>query len=231
MSLRSILRLALARRVSDAISRQVSAVERAKCKHERNKIGMHNLMIVLCRACHQVQPLASSPSVVPSTLSVSRRPSSTAASLDAPSPSFAASQYGSEVDLTVPLLHYSGRQVGSYILPGDVFNTTVRRDILHRVVRWQLAARQQGTHKTKTRSEVSGGGRKPRPQKGSGRSRQGTIRAGQWRGGGVIHGPVPRSHAFKLLKNIRRLGLKSALSVSMERCIWLMDVSLVVSLD
>lgn len=74
--------------------------------------------------------------------------------------------------------------------------------------------RLQGTHKTKTRSEVRGGGRKPRPQKGGGVSRQGSIRAPQWRGGGISHGPVTRSHAHKLLKRIRRLGLRSALSVS-----------------
>lgn len=88
----------------------------------------------------------------------------------------------------------------------------IRRDILHRVVRWSLAAAQQGTHKTKTRSEVRGGGRKPRPQKGSGNSRQGTIRAPQWRGGGIVHGPVPRSHAHQLPKRVRRLGLQCALS-------------------
>lgn len=71
-------------------------------------------------------------------------------------------------------------QVGTYTLGGDIFDVPIRRDILHRVVRWQLAKRQQGTHKTKGRSEVRGGGRKPRPQKGSGKSRQGTIRAPQW---------------------------------------------------
>lgn len=71
-------------------------------------------------------------------------------------------------------------QVGTYTLGGDIFDVPIRRDILHRVVRWQLAKRQQGTHKTKGRSEVRGGGRKPRPQKGSGNSRQGTIRAPQW---------------------------------------------------
>jgi hypothetical protein len=74
----------------------------------------------------------------------------------------------------------------------------------------------QGTHKTKTRSEVRGGGRKPRPQKGSGQSRQGTIRAPQWRGGGNAHGPVLRSHAHKLFKRVRRLGLRCALSVSLQ---------------
>lgn len=97
-------------------------------------------------------------------------------------------------------------------LPDDVFAEPVRVDILHRVVRWQLAKRQQGTHVTKTRSDVRGGGRKPWQQKGSGRARQGTIRAPQWRGGGVVHGPVLRSHAHKLQKRVRRLGLKCAVS-------------------
>lgn len=83
-------------------------------------------------------------------------------------------------DLIVPLYDLSRQPVGTVTLGGDIFDVPIRRDILHRVVRWQLAKRQQGTHKTKTRSEVRGGGRKPRPQKGSGRSRQGTIRAPQW---------------------------------------------------
>lgn len=83
-------------------------------------------------------------------------------------------------DLVVPVYDLERRQVGSYTLGGDIFDVPIRRDILHRVVRWQLAKRQQGTHKTLGRSEVRGGGRKPRPQKGSGQSRQGTIRAPQW---------------------------------------------------
>jgi len=102
--------------------------------------------------------------------------------------------------------------VGRAELPGDVFAVPVRLDVLHRVVRWQMAARQQGTHKAKDRSEVSGGGRKPWRQKGTGRARQGSTRAPQWRGGGAAHGPVPRSHAHRLPKKVRRLGLKCALS-------------------
>lgn len=101
-------------------------------------------------------------------------------------------------------------------VPGDIFGQPLRTDILHRVVRWQLARRQQGTHKTKTRSEVRGGGRKPWQQKGSGRARQGTIRAVQWRGGGVVHGPVVRSHAHDLPKKVRRLGLAVAVSSKLE---------------
>ena len=101
-------------------------------------------------------------------------------------------------------------------LPADIFGQPLRHDILHRVVRWQLARRQQGTHKTKTRSEVRGGGRKPWQQKGSGRARQGTIRAVQWRGGGVVHGPVVRSHAHDLPKKVRRMGLAVAVSAKVE---------------
>ena len=80
----------------------------------------------------------------------------------------------------MPVLNLEAQPVGSLTLGGDIFDVPIRRDILHRVVRWQLAKQQQGTHKTKGRSEVRGGGRKPRQQKGSGHSRQGTIRAPQW---------------------------------------------------
>ncbi|KAF9683336.1 hypothetical protein SADUNF_Sadunf04G0002900 [Salix dunnii] len=88
------------------------------------------------------------------------------------------------------------------VLAGDVFDVPIRKDIIHRVVRWQLAKRQQGTHSTKTISEVSGTGRKPYRQKGTGRARHGTLRGPQFRGGAVMHGPKPRSHAFKLNKKL-----------------------------
>mmetsp|Transcript_26890 Transcript_26890/g.58691 ORF Transcript_26890/g.58691 Transcript_26890/m.58691 type:complete len:348 (+) Transcript_26890:33-1076(+) len=97
-------------------------------------------------------------------------------------------------------------------LEGAVFNVPVRVDILHRVVRYLRAKWQQGTHKTKRKSEVSGGGKKPRPQKKTGRSRQGSIRSPLWKGGGTTFGPVPRSHAHKLPINVQRLGMKCALS-------------------
>ena len=90
-------------------------------------------------------------------------------------------EQGLYCDLVVPVYRLDRQPTGeTYTLGGDIFDVPIRRDILHRVVRWQLAKAQQGTHKTKTRSEVRGGGRKPRPQKGSGASRQGTIRAPQW---------------------------------------------------
>ncbi|WZZ83053.1 hypothetical protein YC2023_103625 [Brassica napus] len=101
---------------------------------------------------------------------------------------------------------------GFMVLAGDVFDVPIRKDIIHHVVRWQLSKRQQGTHSTKTISEVSGTGRKPWNQKGTGRARHGTLRGPQFRGGCVMHGPKPRSHAIKMNKQVRRLGLKIALS-------------------
>ncbi|MHB1205313.1 MAG: 50S ribosomal protein L4 [Rhodospirillaceae bacterium] len=104
------------------------------------------------------------------------------------------------------------KSVGSIDLPDAVFGVEVRRDILQRVVRWQLAKRQAGTHKAKVISEVSGTTKKPFKQKGTGSARQGSLRSPHMRGGGVIFGPVVRSHAHSLPKKIRVLGLRSALS-------------------
>lgn len=97
-------------------------------------------------------------------------------------------------------------------LPGRIFDVPLRVDIVHRVVVWQRNKRRRGTHKTKTRSEVSGTTRKARAQKGSGRARVGDLRAPQMRGGGVSHGPVLRSFKTGLQRKVRRLGLKVALS-------------------
>lgn len=115
-------------------------------------------------------------------------------------------------DLVIPVTNFHNEDKGLMILAGDVFDVPIRKDIVHRVVRWQLAKRQQGTHSTKTISEVSGTGRKPWKQKGSGRARHGTLRGPQFRHGATMHGPKPRSHAIKLQKKVRRLGLKIALS-------------------
>ncbi len=126
-----------------------------------------------------------------------------------------------------PLLHYSppltqawihsfssGEKLGIIDLDPRVFNGRPRVDILQRVVVWQLAKKRAGTAKVKDRSEVRGGGRKPRPQKGSGRARQGSLRAPHFVGGGVVHGPRgPVSYDYSLPKKVRRLGLRSALSV------------------
>ncbi|KAL2538858.1 Ribosomal protein L4/L1 family [Forsythia ovata] len=115
-------------------------------------------------------------------------------------------------DLVIPVTNFHNEDKGFMVLAGDVFDVPIRKDIIHRVVRWQLAKRQQGTHSTKTVSEVSGTGRKPWKQKGTGRARHGTLRGPQFRGGAIMHGPKPRSHAIKLNKKVRRLGLKIALS-------------------
>ncbi|HVH74092.1 MAG TPA: 50S ribosomal protein L4 [Stellaceae bacterium] len=103
-------------------------------------------------------------------------------------------------------------EVGDIELAEEVFGVKVRRDILARVVNWQLAKRRAGTHKTKGISDIQGTTKKPYKQKGTGRARQGSLRSPQFRGGAVIFGPVVRSHAFGLQKKVRRLGLKSALS-------------------
>ncbi len=102
--------------------------------------------------------------------------------------------------------------IGEVELPSHIFGIPPKEGILHEIVRWQMARWRAGTACTKTRGEVRGGGRKPWPQKHTGRARQGSIRAPQWVGGGVVHGPKPRSYEFKLNKKVRRLGLKMALS-------------------
>ncbi len=101
---------------------------------------------------------------------------------------------------------------GTAELPEQIFGADPRADIMARVVHWQLAKRRAGTHKTKGMGEVSGTTKKPYRQKGTGRARQGSLRAPQFRTGGVVHGPVPRSHEYDLPKKLRRLGLISALS-------------------
>jgi len=105
------------------------------------------------------------------------------------------------------------RKAGSVELPATVFETRVKPDLLHAEVRRQLAARRAGTHSTKNRHMVSGGGIKPWRQKGTGRARQGSIRSPQWSGGGVVFGPVPRSYAHALPKKVRRAALCGALSL------------------
>jgi len=104
------------------------------------------------------------------------------------------------------------KAAGEIELPADIFGIEVRKDILHRMVEWQRAKRQQGTHKTKTISEISGTTKKPFKQKGTGNARQGSLRSPQMRGGATIFGPVVRSHAVGLNKKFRKLALKMALS-------------------
>ena len=103
-------------------------------------------------------------------------------------------------------------EAGDIELAEEVFGLPIRRDILARMVHWQLAKRRAGTHKTKGISDIQGTTRKPWKQKGTGRARQGSLRSPQFRGGAVIFGPVVRSHEFGLQKKVRRLALKTALS-------------------
>jgi large subunit ribosomal protein L4 len=112
----------------------------------------------------------------------------------------------------VTVYNVSGAQVGEVELSESVFGIQPNAHVLHSAVLLQQAAERQGTHKTKGRSEVRGGGRKPWKQKGTGRARQGSIRSPQWVGGGTVFGPTPRSYGFKLPKKVRRLAIKSALS-------------------
>ena len=114
--------------------------------------------------------------------------------------------------MKLPVISLDNAQVGEIDLPEDVFGAAPRADIMARVVHWQLAKRRAGTHKVKGMGEVSGTTKKPYRQKGTGNARQGSLRAPQFRTGGVVHGPVVRDHGYSLPKKVRRLGLISALS-------------------
>ncbi len=115
--------------------------------------------------------------------------------------------------MLVPVHNMAGEVVGEIELSDYVFGIEPNVPVMHQALVRQLANARLGTHKTKNRSEVRGGGRKPWRQKGTGRARQGSIRAPQWRGGGVVFGPQPRSYAQKMNRKMRRLALRSALSV------------------
>ena len=112
----------------------------------------------------------------------------------------------------VDLYKMDGTIVGKIELSDEIFGVTPNPDVVHQAVVQYLANQRQGTKSTKTRAEVRGGGAKPRPQKGTGRSRQGTTRAPQWTGGGVVFAPKPRNFSFKLNKKVKRIALKSVLS-------------------
>ncbi|HSJ38886.1 MAG TPA: 50S ribosomal protein L4 [Planococcus sp. (in: firmicutes)] len=112
----------------------------------------------------------------------------------------------------VALLNQTGSQVGDIELNDYVFGIEPNESVLFDAVIAQRASLRQGNHKVKNRSEVAGGGKKPWRQKGTGRARQGSIRSPQWRGGGVVFGPTPRSYSYKLPKKVRRLAMRSALS-------------------
>jgi large subunit ribosomal protein L4 len=112
----------------------------------------------------------------------------------------------------VDVINVEGKKAGSVELPADIFDVQANIPLMHQVVVAQLAAARQGTHKTKTRGEVAGGGRKPYKQKGTGRARQGSIRAPQFTGGGVVHGPVPRDYSQRTPKKMKAAALRGALS-------------------
>ena len=116
----------------------------------------------------------------------------------------------------VSVYNIEGKEVGTIDLNDAVFGVEVNEHRVHMAVVSQLANKRQGTQKAKTRSEVSGGGRKPWRQKGTGHARQGSIRAPQWTGGGVVFAPTPRDYSFKLNKKERRAALKSALTSRVE---------------
>ena len=113
---------------------------------------------------------------------------------------------------SVSVYNMEGAQVGTIELSDSIFAVPVNEHLVHQAVVAQLAAKRQGTQKAKTRGEVSGGGRKPWRQKGTGHARQGSIRAPQWKGGGVVFAPVPRDYSFKMNKKEKRAALKSALT-------------------
>jgi large subunit ribosomal protein L4 len=115
--------------------------------------------------------------------------------------------------MLVPVHNISGEKVNEVELRDDIFAVPVNGPVMHQALVRQLANARLGTHRTKTRGEVSGGGRKPWRQKGTGRARHGSIREPQWRGGGTVFGPRPRSYRQKMPRKMRRLALKSALSV------------------
>jgi large subunit ribosomal protein L4 len=114
--------------------------------------------------------------------------------------------------MKVQVKNLAGAAVGDIELDDAIFALPVRSDLLHRMVNWQLAKRRAGTHKTKGVSEISGTGKKPYKQKGTGRARQGSLRSPQFRGGARIFGPVVRSHEYDLTKKVKKLALKTALS-------------------
>jgi large subunit ribosomal protein L4 len=114
--------------------------------------------------------------------------------------------------MQVDIITLENAAAGSAELPDELFATAPRKDIMARVVHWQLSKRRSGNHKVKGMAEVSGTTKKPYKQKGTGNARQGSLRSPQFRTGGVVHGPVVRSHEYSLNKKVRRLGLISALS-------------------
>jgi large subunit ribosomal protein L4 len=117
---------------------------------------------------------------------------------------------------SIPLYDKTGKTVGNVELSDELFAAPVNTAVLHQVVTAQLAARRTGTHDTKTRGEIRGGGKKPYRQKGTGRARQGTVTAPHYRGGGVVFGPHPRSYEQRLPRKMKRLALRGALTAKLN---------------
>ena len=118
---------------------------------------------------------------------------------------------------TVSVVNMEGKEVGTIDLSDAVFGAKINEHLVHLAVVQQLANSRQGTQKAKTRSEVSGGGRKPWRQKGTGHARQGSIRAPQWKGGGVVFAPVPRDYTLKMNKKEKQAAIKSALTDKVQK--------------
>jgi large subunit ribosomal protein L4 len=127
----------------------------------------------------------------------------------------------------VPVYNINGSKIEEMELNDDIFGVAMNKSVLHSAVLQYLANQRQGTQSAKTRAEVRGGGRKPWRQKGTGRARQGSIRSPQWKGGGVVFAPKPRSYSFKLNRKVKRLALKCALSskVASEKLMVLNDLN------
>jgi large subunit ribosomal protein L4 len=118
--------------------------------------------------------------------------------------------------MEVDVVNMKGKVVRQVELPAAIFQAPVRKDLMHQALVYQQTNARLGTHKTKNRGEVSGGGRKPWKQKGTGRARQGSTRAPQWRGGGKVHTPVPRDYTIQMPRQMRRAALRSALSAKLS---------------
>ncbi len=114
--------------------------------------------------------------------------------------------------MEIKVVNLNNEEVGKVQLKDEIANAPIKKHAVWETVKWQLAKRRRGTHSTKTRGEVRGGGRKPWPQKHTGRARQGSIRAPQWVGGGVVHGPKPRDYSYNLPKKVRKVALKSVIA-------------------
>jgi len=119
--------------------------------------------------------------------------------------------------MEVKLYNQQGEEIGQIELPETIFNVPIKPYLVYEVVKWQLACRRAGTASTKTRGEVRGGGRKPWRQKGTGRARQGSIRAPHWVGGGVVFGPKPRNYSYSLPKKVRKQALKIVLTSKLKK--------------